>query len=107
MKPHPFVSETAFLAYDEVIAEIAEEREIQFVDMFSEFGHEDRFFLDEFHYSPEGIERFSDLLFLKLKPVIEDAVNQVIPSGATDSAISEMDGNRTRDLRRTRRVPQR
>ncbi len=44
MNPHPYVSKAAFLAYDQVIAEIAEEQEIDFLDMFSEFGHEDRFF---------------------------------------------------------------
>ena len=84
MKPHPFVSRTAFLAYHREIAKIAEEQEIQFIDMFSEFGHEARFFLDEFHYSPEGIERFSDILSLKLKPVIEGAENQGGGSGSTD-----------------------
>jgi lysophospholipase L1-like esterase len=91
MKPHPFVSEAAFLAYDQVIAEIAEEQDIRFFDMFSEFGHEDELFLDEFHYSPEGIERFSDILSLKLKPMIEDALNQGSPNRATDLATSEME----------------
>ena len=76
MKPHPFVSQSAFLAYDQVIAEIAEEQEIDFLNMFSEFGHEEKYFVDEFHYSPEGIERFSDILFVKLRPVIEVGVNQ-------------------------------
>ncbi len=108
MKPHPFVSKGAFLAYDQVISEIAEEQEIQFIDMFSEFGHEDSYFLDEFHYSPEGIARFSDILSLKLKPVIENAVNQEIRSGATDLlATSEMDRDRRGDLRSAERVPQR
>ena len=97
MKPHPFVSETAFLAYDEVIAEIAEEQEIDFFDMFSEFGHEDKYFVDEFHYSPEGIEGFSDILFVKLKPMIEGEVYRGTPNGTTDSAASQMDRNRMRD----------
>ncbi len=91
MKPNPFVNETAFLAYDQVIADIAEEQEIDFFDMFSEFGHEEEFFEDEFHYSPEGIERFSDILFVKLKPVIEDEMNQGGFRGETDSASPEME----------------
>ena len=48
-------------------------------------------FLDEFHYSPEGIERFSDILFVKLKPVIEDEMIQGGFRGETDSASPEME----------------
>jgi lysophospholipase L1-like esterase len=84
MKPHAFVSESAFFAYHQVIIEIAREQEIEFIDMFSEFGHEDRFFLDEFHYSPEGIERFADILTRKLKPLIEETLNRGTPNWATD-----------------------
>ncbi len=105
MKPHAFVSEKAFLAYDQVIEEIAEEQEIEFLDMFSEFGHEDKYFVDEFHYSPEGIERFSDILFVKLKPMIEGAVNRGTPNGATDSAASETDRNRMGVFRRPESAP--
>ena len=83
MKSHPFVSMDAFLAYDQVIAEIAEEQMVDFVDMYSEFGHEERFFLDEFHYSPEGIDRFSDILFLKLKPMIEGELSRETPIETT------------------------
>jgi lysophospholipase L1-like esterase len=91
MEPHRFVSQAAFLAYDQVIAEIAKEQEIDFFDMFSEFGHEKGYFVDEFHYSPEGIERFSDIVFEKLKPMIEGAVNRQSPDSTAESAAPEID----------------
>lgn len=91
MEPHPFVSKAAFLAYDQVIAEIAEEKGIDFIDMFSEFGHENKYFVDELHYSPAGIQRFSDILFVRLKPMIEGAVNRGTPNGAAGLTASEVD----------------
>ena len=90
MKPHAFVSETAFLAYDQVISEIAQEQEVQFIDMFSAFGHEDRYFVDEFHYSPEWIERFSDILSTRLKPLIENALDQGNTDGAIELSTTKM-----------------
>jgi hypothetical protein len=49
--------------------------------------------------------RFSDILSLKLKPVIENAVNQRTQNRATDSETFELDGNHMRDLRRLGSVP--
>lgn len=91
MQPNPFVSLDAFLAYDRVISEISREQEIGFIDMFSEFGHEESLYVDEFHYSPEGIEKFSDILFVNLRPIIEDVVSQRIPQIGTCLATSETD----------------
>jgi hypothetical protein len=105
MEPNAFVSETAFFAYDQAIEEIAIEYELDFIDMFSEFGHDESLFLDEFHYSPVGIEKFTDILFFELQSRIEDALRQEIPSMAHESEISGIEGEFECDLTRTRRVP--
>jgi lysophospholipase L1-like esterase len=73
MKPHRFVDTEAFLDYDRVINEVALEQHVDFVDMFAKYGHEERFFVDDFHYTPDGIERFSQILFVELKAILENA----------------------------------
>jgi lysophospholipase L1-like esterase len=72
MKPHRFVSQEAFLKYDEVIRLVARDQKVDLIDMFSKFGHEEAFFIDEFHYSTAGIEHFTDILSAELTPIIEE-----------------------------------
>ena len=53
------------------IREVARRRGDVFVDQFERFGHDERYFVDTVHYSPEGIRRFARLLADDLVPVVE------------------------------------
>lgn len=69
---HPFVSQAAFSSYNQAILGTATEHDIAFVDMYSEFGRDGDHFVDEVHYSPLGIDRFSEILLRELKPVLSE-----------------------------------
>lgn len=84
MESHPFVRQEAVLAYNRAIYDSAEELRIQFVDLFSRFGHENQFFVDPFHFSPQGIDRLSDILLEELIPVIEGLVEEKSPEISDD-----------------------
>lgn len=62
LEPHRHIRKAAFLEYDRAIAELAREEGVYFIDMFSMFGHDKQYFVDNFHYSAEGIERFTTIL---------------------------------------------
>ena len=70
LEPIQKIGKEVFMAYDKGISDVAREQGVFFIDMFLKFGHEKRFFLDHFHYSPEGIERFSNILYSELGSII-------------------------------------
>jgi len=70
MEDHKYIRKEMFLAYNKAISDVAEEQDVFFVDMYLLFGHEKKYFVDKFHYSPEGIERFSSILYQELDIVI-------------------------------------
>ena len=65
-----YITRDMFLDYRKAIADVAKEQGVYYVDMFSKFGHEERYFVDHIHYTPEGIERFSSLLYSELRSII-------------------------------------
>jgi lysophospholipase L1-like esterase len=70
LAPHPFMSQQAFDAYNEEILDTALDHDIVAIDMYTEFGHDLENFVDEVHYSPQGIERFANLLSQHLRPML-------------------------------------
>ncbi len=66
------VSEEAFHAYNTEIEKVATEQGIRFIDMFSKMGHDERFFFDKVHYTPEGVERFADIMFSEVSPLVSE-----------------------------------
>ena len=70
MEPHDFVSETAFLAYNHEAESTARNHGNRYIDMFSKMGHEKRHFIDQVHYTPEGVERFAEIVSLELAPMV-------------------------------------
>ena len=70
MERSPYMREETFLAYDQAISDVAEEQGVHFIDMFSKFGHDDRYFFDRYHYTPEGIERFASILYSELGSIV-------------------------------------
>lgn len=70
MEPHPYTTIEEFLAYNEAISEVATEKSVYFIDLFSQMGHEKKWYSDEIHYSPEGIDRFSKILYSELDRII-------------------------------------
>lgn len=70
LKPDPSVSEEAFLAYNDEMEKVATKEGIQFIDMYSLMGHDDRYFIDKVHYTPEGVERFAQIACSELVPMV-------------------------------------
>jgi len=70
LQPHPFVSQDAFASYNQAILDTAAQHEITAFDMYTEFGHHPDHFVDEVHYSPLGIDRFSEILLHESRPVL-------------------------------------
>jgi len=70
MEPHRHIRKEAFLEYDEAIATVAREEGVYFIDMFSKFGHDKQYFVDNFHYSTEGIDRFASILAEELAGIV-------------------------------------
>jgi hypothetical protein len=68
------VNKAAILDYNEVVHSISEDFNIDLIDMFGLFGHDSDFFIDPFHYSTDGIRRFSTILSRELAPVLQSAV---------------------------------
>jgi len=63
LESHHWIKDETFLIYNQAIAEVAEEEDVYFIDMFTELGHEQRFFLDSIHYTREGLRRFVNILY--------------------------------------------
>lgn len=74
MEPHLKIRTEAFLEYDKAIAAVAREQDIYYIDMFSKFGHDKQYFVDTFHYSTEGIDRFASILDQELRSIISARV---------------------------------
>ena len=65
-----------FLEYNNVIKEAAEEENVPFIDMYTLMGHDEKYFVDMVHYSPEGVSRFARIYSDNLKKIIEKQPNQ-------------------------------
>jgi lysophospholipase L1-like esterase len=65
-----YITEKMFLDYKNAIIEVAKEQGVHVIDMFSKYGHEEKYFVDHIHYTPEGIERFSGILYSELRNII-------------------------------------
>lgn len=70
MRRQKYINKEVVLDYNNAISEVAEEQNIVYVDMYNKFGHDKTYFLDSIHYTPEGIERFSDILYQELRKTI-------------------------------------
>ena len=64
------VTLASFERYNEAIRAVADAQGVAFVDMYEAVGHDDRFFLDSVHYSPEGITRFAEVLAPELRRIL-------------------------------------
>ncbi|MGI9307616.1 MAG: SGNH/GDSL hydrolase family protein, partial [Gammaproteobacteria bacterium] len=78
MEPHRFVQLDAIRAYDKGIAEVAREQAVPFVDMKEQFGRDAQYFVDQVHYSYDGIDRFADILAEELHELVEMQLNPVL-----------------------------
>ncbi len=76
------------IAYNKVVRNVAAQQNVEFIDIFDLFGHEDSNFIDPVHYTPEGIQRFSEILEQHLQPILRTktrpaaAVNSELPEAA-------------------------
>ena len=70
LEPHLKIRKEAFLDYDKAIATVAREQGVYYIDMFSKFGHDKKYFVDPFHYSTEGIDRFAAILDQELTGIV-------------------------------------
>jgi hypothetical protein len=71
-EPHQFVSQEVFSAYNRLIEVIAAENEIEYIDLASEMGHDKELFLDQVHYTPEGIGRLAGIVGTEMGPMIAE-----------------------------------
>jgi lysophospholipase L1-like esterase len=69
-----YITKGMFLDYRKAITEVAEEQGVHYIDMYDKFGHEERYFTDHIHYTPEGIERFSSILYSELRSIISGKI---------------------------------
>ena len=53
--------------YDDIVRNVAQETDTTIVDMHSLFGHDEKYFIDSVHYTPEGIDRFSSILHAAIR----------------------------------------
>lgn len=65
-----YIPKDMFLEYSKAVSDVAIEQGVYFIDMFSKFGHEERYFVDHIHYTPEGVERFSSILYSELRSIV-------------------------------------
>ena len=82
LEPHRHIRKEAFLEYDRAIADVAREEGVYFIDMFSEFGQDKKYFVDNFHYSAEGIDRFASILAGGLAGIISARIEYNQPLNA-------------------------
>ena len=74
MTTHHWMKEGTFVTYNQAVAEIAEKEGVDFIDMFSEFGHDKQFFLDTIHYTADGIRRFARILYPRVLEIASQSV---------------------------------
>ncbi len=77
------------MAYNRQIKEVSKDRQIHFVDMFTEFGHDSSLFIDQFHYTPQGIDRFSKILKRRVEPIVDAYARDMLShSDKEDTALN-------------------
>ena len=64
-----------FLEYNNVIKEVAEQEDVNFIDMYNLMGHDEKYFVDMVHYSPDGVTRFAKIYSDNLKKIIDSKTN--------------------------------
>lgn len=60
-----------FLEYNDIIKEVAEQENVYFIDMYNLMGHDEEYFFDMIHYTPDGVLRFAKIYGDNLKKIIE------------------------------------
>jgi lysophospholipase L1-like esterase len=70
---YPTLSElrVAFDAYNRIVEQVALEHDAALIDMYSLLGHEERYFKDLNHLTPEGVRRFAEIYSDRLKELIK------------------------------------
>jgi lysophospholipase L1-like esterase len=71
-----FIKEYVLAQYNKAIAEVALDQGVTFIDMHTKFGHGKTDFVDQFHYSPAGIDRFSTILHSELNELISKRIQK-------------------------------
>ena len=59
-----------FEIYNKIIAEVAAEEKIPFIDMYQLMGHNEEDFIDMVHYSSRGLEKFYQIYSENLEKII-------------------------------------
>ena len=77
MEESKYISKEVFDAYSQAIGSVAHEEQVSFVDMFAKFGHDKKFFVDQFHYTPEGIQRFASILASDLHGLVASRAQEL------------------------------
>ena len=70
MEESKYIQKVVFGKYNEAIENVAQAENVTFIDMFAKFGHDKKYFVDQFHYTPEGINRFSSILYSELHDLV-------------------------------------
>lgn len=60
-----------FLEYNGVVKEVAEQENIDFIDMYNLMGNDKKYFVDVVHYSPDGVTRFAKIYSNNIKKTIK------------------------------------
>jgi len=60
-----------FEEYNQVIKDVAKEENVFFIDMYNLFSHDEKYFTDVCHYTPEGIIRFGEIFSDELSKILE------------------------------------
>ncbi len=70
-KPKYKIRDNDFLLYNETIHKTADKHNVHFVDMHDKMGQDEKYFIDDFHYSRDGIYKFAELLCPEVINVVE------------------------------------
>ena len=70
---YPQIAEfkSAFEYYNAIIALIARTQDVYYIDMYSRFGHDEKYFNDMVHYNVDGVHRFAEIYAHQLDEILE------------------------------------
>ena len=66
------------ISYNNVIRDVAEKEDVNYIDMFHEFGHDPELFIDPVHYSEKGVIKFSQILLPEIIKIINLKIIKLI-----------------------------
>jgi lysophospholipase L1-like esterase len=70
-------SQKGFTAYNDVIRKVARDQQIVFVDIANNVVGDEKYFLDDVHYTGEGVKKVADLFYIPVLEIVGKRIDNI------------------------------